>query len=330
MRRPTWIAILATALGGLAVGLLRPTNSWDWITYLVLGMVGLLFAIYLRRERLTRHTLLAWVGQVGWFFAAQTLAALPFLTYFATSYNAARSFEGNKTPIWVYLTIHGLFLFIVVSLLVWQTARLLQRLYVRDFVGRAWSLLVATGLAAVALVTLIFVGLSGQIWLFDFPFPVALIALPLIAWCGLLFLVPDQSRELRIVYALTALALAVSLGVEIVVLEGDIGRQNTFFKFYMLGIVQRGWRRGPGLDAARLGALAQHGARTLAGFPDAAAVYRRFVPDHGHAGQDRHAHGPAGAANAGWPGLHALRHLLRRLHAHAAWRRPGHHRLVTG
>jgi uncharacterized membrane protein len=59
------------------------------------------------------------------------------------------------------------------------------------------------------------------------------VLLPLLAWCGILFFVPDQSREMRVVYALTGLALAITFGVEVVVLGADIGRQNTFFKFYI-------------------------------------------------------------------------------------------------
>jgi uncharacterized membrane protein len=49
----------------------------------------------------------------------------------------------------------------------------------------------------------------------------------------ILFLIPDQSREMRIIYVLAALGLAISFGVEVVVLGADIGRQNTFFKFYL-------------------------------------------------------------------------------------------------
>ncbi|MBO9310415.1 MAG: hypothetical protein J7551_11610, partial [Chloroflexi bacterium] len=56
---------------------------------------------------------------------------------------------------------------------------------------------------------------------------------PLIAWSVALFFVPNQTREWQVVYVLIGAALAIALGVEIVVLDGDIGRQNTFFKFYM-------------------------------------------------------------------------------------------------
>ncbi len=236
IRRPTFYAILATLFGGLAVGILQPSNTWDWFTYLLLAVLGLTFAAYLRRQRLGRRPVLQWLAQLGLFAAAQYVVSLPFTTFWATSYisgNALQSFQGNKTPIWAYLDIHGLFLFVIVSLLIWQTARLLRSIKIRDFIGRAWILLAL--MAAIGLTIIVALGLAvvpGKFWLFNPPIPLAIINLPLLLWCGILFLVPDQSREMRIILALTGLALGVTFGVEVVVLGADIGRQNTFFKFY--------------------------------------------------------------------------------------------------
>ena len=61
----------------------------------------------------------------------------------------------------------------------------------------------------------------------------ALIALPLLAWSAALFLRPHQSLSMRFMLALIGLALSLTLAVEIVVVGGDIGRQNTVFKFYI-------------------------------------------------------------------------------------------------
>lgn len=235
--RSTLTVIAATAFGGLAVGVLQPTNTWDWPTYLLLAILAITFAMYLRRKRFGRRSVLPWMAQLAWFFAVQAVAAMPFTAFWATSYlseNAIKSFEGNKTPIWAYLDIHGLFLFAVVTLLLWQTARLLRKLYVRDFIGRAWALiLLAAFIGVTVLFTLFFISVPVKIWLFSLPIPISLICLPLLAWCAILFCVPDQSREMRVLYLLTGLALAVSFGPEVAVLGADIGRQNTFFKFYM-------------------------------------------------------------------------------------------------
>ncbi|MEZ4517703.1 MAG: DUF2298 domain-containing protein [Chloroflexota bacterium] len=58
-------------------------------------------------------------------------------------------------------------------------------------------------------------------------------ALPLLVISGLLALRPNLETSRRIVLALMAAALGLTLLVEIVVLDGDISRMNTVFKFYL-------------------------------------------------------------------------------------------------
>jgi YYY domain-containing protein len=236
MRR-AWIVIGSTLFGGLIVGSLQATNTWDWFTFLVLSILGLIFAAFMRRQQLGRRTLTATLGQLGGFYAAQWFFALPFTAYWSTAYlgqNAITSFTGNKTPTWAYADMHGIFLFIIISYLIWQTAALMRRLYMRDLAGKARPFMIVVLLVAGSVIVgFIMSTLRSKISLVDMPIPLALLLLPLIAWCGILFFVPDQSRENRIFYAIVGLALVISLGVEIVVLGADIGRQNTFFKFYM-------------------------------------------------------------------------------------------------
>ncbi len=272
LRRPTIIAILATAFGGMVVGLLYATNTWDWVTYMILALAGLTFAAYLRGGKFSRRPLLQWIGQLVFFFAAQQVFGLPFRSFFATGYSSASPFLGNKSPIWAYLDIHGLFIFLLFSLLVWQTARVLRRTYVRDLVRNAnWVLIVLGAIGAAVLATVAFTALKMNIFIFNPPYPVAIITLPMIAWAAILFFLPDQSREMRIVLALTILALALTQGAEMVVLANDTGRQNTIFKLYMqvwllFGVAGgvalawllraserwRGWQRSPWLAFAAL------------------------------------------------------------------------------
>ncbi|MHB8748290.1 MAG: DUF2298 domain-containing protein, partial [Aggregatilineales bacterium] len=237
IKRRTWVAILATLFGGLVVGLTYATNTWDWYTYMILGLGGLTFAAYLRRDPtgplFTRRWLITWLGQFAGFVAAQQIAGLPFRTFFATSFNSVQAFTGNKTPIWAYLDIHGVFLFLITSLLVWQTARILRRTYVRDMVKNRLVVMVILGVIALtALVTLALTTISASVSFLNPPYPVAIICLPLMAWAAILFFLPDQSREMRAVLALIILGVGLTFGVEVVVVQGDIGRQNTIFKFY--------------------------------------------------------------------------------------------------
>lgn len=266
IRRPTYAAVGATLFGGLMVGLLFPTNTWDWITYMLLGMVGLTFAAWLRSSQknstnptvgnyqftlfgilnwpilaflkrfLTRRAVVEWLALLVGFFIAQQVAGQPFRAYFATGFSSVSPFTGNKSPLWAFLDIHGLFIFIIASLLVWQTVRVLRRTYVRDVLQSRWSMLLILGVIGVtALITLAFTfgNLDKNLFIFDPPYPAAILILPMIVWSGILFFLPDQSREMRTVLALIALALALTMGAEMVTLANDSGRQNTIFKLYM-------------------------------------------------------------------------------------------------
>src|SRR5438094_6341712 len=63
--------------------------------------------------------------------------------------------------------------------------------------------------------------------------PIGLIAVPLIAWAGLLMLRGSEAMPMakRLVLFLIGTALAVTVFVELFTLQGD--RMNTIFKFYI-------------------------------------------------------------------------------------------------
>ncbi len=233
-RRSTFTAFLATTLGALVVWVMYATNTWDWPPYMVLAALALSFAAYLRLDRWSRRPILRWLAQLGWFFLAQQLFGMPFRAFFATGYSGVDAFKGNKTPLWAYLDIHGVFIFILFSLLVWQTARVLRRTYVRDLMHSAGALLlIFGGIVVTILATLALSTLSFSVSILNPPYPVAILCIPMIAWATILFFLPDQSREVRIVLALMILAIALTFATELVTLQNDTGRQNTIFKLYM-------------------------------------------------------------------------------------------------
>lgn len=333
---------LALFLLGMTVGLLRPTNTWDWPTYLILGVAGLTFAAWvgqgrerghmpptppflrLRRYLDARYVVELWplllviplgimlyggvfifeklsyqgqldryeipghcqnytsasddipedcegkvepvlqvggflkwgiapflgvillymaglvvlgnrfgrVGIIGWiarlvgFLAISFFAILPFSRYFATAYGEILPWDRDKTPLWAYLDIHGIFLFILISMLLWKTARWLKEHRVADLRGLGVPVLVVAVLVPLLFLAGFVMGVLGEYRIF-------LVTIPLIGWLMILFLLPDQSNVERWVYMLMALALGLTMGVEMVVLQGDIGRQNMVFKFYI-------------------------------------------------------------------------------------------------
>ncbi len=227
-------AALALILGGLVTGLLRATNTWDWVTFMLLGVAGLSYAWWLAERRVTRRSVLSLAGRVGLFVAASFLLTLPYSTWFSSVYDRALLWQGPRTQIWMYLTIHGLFLFLLVSLLIWDTGRWLRSVYVRSLRGKLGTLLL--GCAGIILLLLIAVYLTVfglPVQFMNVPTPVTIITVPLLIWIAILFFRQGQSREMQVVLALAGLAVGLTLGVEYVVLDGDIGRQNTLFKFYI-------------------------------------------------------------------------------------------------
>jgi uncharacterized membrane protein len=335
--RRWWESLIALGLGGLTVGVLRPTNSWDWVTYMILATLALLYATwvgatrfsqsyapspaaervwgwirprYVRRivlvliavmplgvlarvayymlrkmqaENQVKHgipfgekaievaplsagSVIVWIlgglalavlayvllvvilraymqkrdmlyglGRVVLFIIASVIAAMPFTSYFATAYTAIKPwkpectafecFWAERTPLWTYLYIHGLFIFIITSFLFWQTARHLRRARV----GQLQGLIIPVG----AVLLLIVGTLLGSIVYGVREIPILQLVGPLIVWSMILFFMPRQSPMLRAIYVLFVLALGLTLGVEVIVLDGDIGRQNTVFKFYL-------------------------------------------------------------------------------------------------
>ena len=94
---------------------------------------------------------------------------------------------------------------------------------------KPYALLIEGSLVAVAfaLLYLQFLVLKdGQI-------SVAWVALPIAVWAGVLLLRPNMSDMKRFVLFMIGTALLITIVVEVVVVRGDIGRQNTIFKFYL-------------------------------------------------------------------------------------------------
>ncbi len=226
-RRARWLAIM---IGAITIGMLRATNTWDWITYVLFGTLGLGFAWYLRAQTLkwklfSRQSLLDMVASVGGFTLIHFAAVFPYTTWFVTVYSSVKLWEGGKTPLWAYFDIHGLFLFLIISLLAWDTARWFSATRVSALRGM-YPILI-TALMVLGSILIVSFGLA----LLDYQ--VTIIALPLIIWCVILFFREGQSRAMMFVLASAALGLALTLGVEYIVLDGDIERQNTVFKFYL-------------------------------------------------------------------------------------------------
>jgi len=219
-------AFLALALGAVTTGLLFATNSWDWITYIIFGMAGLAFAWWLKWRSISRRSLIALLLTLGGFFVIQHVASLPFSTWFANAYTGIQPWESDKTPLWAFFSIHGTFLFLLTVLLLWDTGRWFRSVKLSSLQGKVPYLIAGIVLTMVVLLATFLAGTA-------FGYQAALIVVPLLLWVAVLFFRSGQTRAMQFVLACAGLSLGLMLGVEVVVLTGDIGRQNTVFKFYM-------------------------------------------------------------------------------------------------
>ncbi len=223
--RPRWIGTLwSLTLGGLVLGALRPTNTWDYATHLVMAALVLILGHLVQRNSgwgwaAIRGRLLAVGGRFSLLAGLSYLFFLPYIERYATAYQSLELWQGSKTPVWAYLVVHGLFLFPIVTWLalkVWRWAQARASERTLPWIGAAvLGVLFATALAL----------LKGYL--------AALVVLPVGA-LALLVLLESESRPTERFIALLVLAsLGLTLVVEVIVLKGDISRMNTVFKFYL-------------------------------------------------------------------------------------------------
>ena len=226
--------VFTMVLGGLVVGALRPTNTWDFPTYLILaGLVvfytgfryGQLPISVLPNLNNNLRRLIVSVSATVLFAGLAFLLYQPFAHWYGQAYTALDIYKGDQSAFWSYITHWGLFLFILLSWFIqesvnWMVTTPASRLKVLKPFKPLIQLLVVLFLLAVVFLTLqkIFIG-----WL----------ALSMAAWTLILMLRPGQPDAKRLALFMAGTALTITLVVELVTLRGDLGRMNTVFKFYL-------------------------------------------------------------------------------------------------
>ncbi len=291
-REQGWRAhLLPLLMLSLVLGALRCTNSWDYPPYFLLLLAALVIAEWDRWRRPS----IGLVWNVAWqaglvFFLSWFVLYQPFWASYGSYYDSVELWQGSRTPVWAYLVMHGLFLFVMTSALVvwalgphsrvpwlrrlrlWARSRHApQRLERRVGTRSAGELVpgvlfwIASGALAVAVLLLLAwpgpaTGSSGGEAIYR-GLRVAGLMLPVAVLAVLLFLFPpgrQGASVMRFWSALVLLGVGMTLGVEGVVLEGDISRMNTVFKFYL-----QTWLIWSVASAAALGwlALARRPAR---------------------------------------------------------------------
>ena len=221
-----WSTVLGIVTGGLILGVFYPTNLSDAYTYLLIGILAIGYAVfrYTPASSVFRRIVLTLGTMLVLFLLSQYLYE-PYRAWYGQAYSALDPWTGPKTPIWSYLTHWLVFLFIIVSWLAWETREWMASTPVSALRNLKPYALWIEGALVVFVLALLYLQYLGT--------SVGWVALPIAAWAGILLMRPDVSDAKRFVLFLAGTALLITVVVEVVVVSGDIGRQNTIFKFYM-------------------------------------------------------------------------------------------------
>jgi YYY domain-containing protein len=236
-----WLHYFALPVfGALVVGALRPTNTWDYYPYLALGIAAIGFS-WIGKQ--TYNKPMPWLkaaGQIALFGFLTSLLYQPYLNWYGAGYTTVKNWYGTKTPLNDYFTHWGLFLIVILS---WMAAETIQ--WMASTPATALKKLkpvreLILGLLLLMLVIMLSQGTSvesgfelGGIRWIGAGVHVIWFVLPVMVWAGIMLLRPELSAAKQVVVFLIGTGLAITLMVELVYVEGDIGRMNTVFKFYL-------------------------------------------------------------------------------------------------
>ena len=223
-RLPSLPYTASLLLFALLLGALSATNTWDYPTYLGLGVLTLGVLAW-RRWRggaaLWREVLL-WAGAAAALVIGSRLLFYPFSHSFATDYAGFTLWDGERTGATEFLKINGLWLFLLLSgALVYYWRR-----------GTSLLTLVLVGAAAVAISFAVAWREFTALWLI-----IPMLGAAIGVLLAMLFQRkrgeprPSVGTILPVLWACAALGLCFVS--EILVAKGDIGRMNTVFKLGM-------------------------------------------------------------------------------------------------
>ncbi len=225
LKRRRWEWAVAFVLGGLALGVMRAINTWDYPMYLAVTVVAIGGAWLWRRPALDGRF---WLG-VGLHLALviglSQLFFRPFDQWFVPAYTELKRFEGPYTDLLGYFYWYGLFLFLFAGFVVSEIGHWLSDTPA-SLLSRAgeWAMPVLVFGAGVllALAALLYMGVD-----------IAWISWPLLVVAGLLAFRSRNQMPLgkRAVLFLLGTGMAVTIFVELFTLGGD--RFNTMFKLYV-------------------------------------------------------------------------------------------------
>ena len=224
--------ILGFILGGLIIGALKPINTWDFYTFMILdlvilGYVGWQYMPAVRNRWLSPNVtkVIQIALSVVVLYFISSLLYKPFTRWFYPGYGQIGIWDGDKTPLASYFTHWGLLLFMIVSWFAWESYQWMAQTKIATLKrwanAKSW---IITGLLFVGAILIALLVMKVKI---------AIVALPLCLWALALLLAPGQPDGKKLLFFMAGTGLLLTIVVELVHLVGDIGRMNVVFKLYL-------------------------------------------------------------------------------------------------
>ena len=221
-----WERILTLFLGSLFIGSFRALHTWDFPTFIGLGVLVMTWIILKKRNSEIRQKLQSILIYCLSFVILTMILYSPFTHWFKTEYIGVEIWKGLRTPLKDYFVVFGLSLFIMFSLLI---------LELKEDYQKARSLwFEKTSVKSLIPISVIAVVIFGMVLLWKNDYQILALGLPLILlWGYIIFLKKDVSEYRRLIWILFAIGYGITFVVEVLVLKGDVGRSNMVFRMYL-------------------------------------------------------------------------------------------------
>ncbi|HMK07414.1 MAG TPA: DUF2298 domain-containing protein, partial [Anaerolineales bacterium] len=189
-----WAKAAGLAAGGLILGSLRPTNTWDFPVYLVVGLVAAAAAPFVRERRWSLPAAGEAVLSAGGLLAACLVLYAPYTHWYVQGYTSAEIWNGSRTSMRAYLTVHGVFLFFTGTWMAWETVTWMASTPISALAKLRRRILPAAVALVLLLALMLFAARQGVrvVW----------IAVPLMIWGIALFLRSNWPLAKRLVLAM--------------------------------------------------------------------------------------------------------------------------------
>ncbi|MBN4064903.1 hypothetical protein JYU04_04125, partial [Dehalococcoides mccartyi] len=232
-KRPFVETLAGLFVLGVLVGSLRTINAWDFPTQLLLAGGFLVGGQLLSNRRSVLGRLVVGGASTLFVLVVGHVVYLPFHANFELFNNGVIKSQFT-TELWRYIVIHSIFLFAILSWLVFMWRERLGDALAAvtntpqpgaGFGGWAWKIvlvLVATAVSTLALTgfaTIAFTVVVGA----------SLLGAGVVAYSSGL----PGSRYSLVAVGMVVMAMALAAGVDMFTVKDDIGRMNTVFKFYL-------------------------------------------------------------------------------------------------